>query len=200
MAIFTAAQLQILASSVIRVSPLIRLDFRSETIRLWNGSYVLTTGGHQWQPLKGSGTISGIPLQTGLTSETVDLSLSGIADDQVDILTTAFNETSDVQQQSAIIALQLFGNTDADLWQPVGGPINVFYGFMQPPEVTRSPMTGAEGGSQTLTIAVENMFFNRSRPPAGRYTDRDQQFISAGDKFFQFIPSLTNKTFTYPDY
>jgi hypothetical protein len=49
-------------------------------------------------------------------------------------------------------------------------------------------------------MTAENAFFNRSRPPYGRYTDRDQQSRSAGDKFFQFTPSLLFKTFTYPDY
>lgn len=200
MGLFTDDQIAVLSANVVRVAPLIRMDFRDTTYRLWNGNYELDAGGQTWLPLKGSGSISGIPMQTGLTSDAVDLSLSGIADDQVDILSTAFSETAAVQQQTALIALQLFGNSDADLWQPIGAPINVFYGFMQPPKVTRSPMSDLEGGSQTLTISLENALFGRSRPPGGRYTDRDQQFLSPGDQFFQFVSSLQNKTFTYPDY
>ena len=94
------------------------------------------------------------------------------------------------------IYLQLF----TEDWQPSGMPIPIFRGFMQPPTVTRSAAQGAAGGTQSISLQAENIFFSRSRPPFGRNTDRDQQARSPGDKFFGFVSSLMSKTIIYPDY
>lgn len=196
MAFFTDAQLTTLSASTVRVAFLVEFQFASETVYVWNGNYAITSGGKTWQPMKGSGQIDGISVGGNQTSDTVDFTLSGIPDGDINILSKALEETPDVNQRTVLIYLQLFD----DDWQPNGSPIGIWWGFMQPPKVTRTPANGADGATQTVSITAENAFFNRSRPPYGRYTDRDQQKRSPGDKFFQFTPSLLFKVFTYPDY
>ncbi|WP_252924730.1 hypothetical protein [Aliihoeflea sp. 40Bstr573] len=196
MAFFTTDQLSALSSSTVRLDILVKMEFKSGTVYVWNGNTDLETGGQTWRPMHGRGTIDGIGISSGTVSEAVTLTLSGLPEQQTDLLALALEESPDVAQQSVTIYVQLFG----DDWQPIGAPIGIWWGFMQPPRVERSQMQGIEGAQQAVSVVAENAFFNRSRPPYGRYTDRDQQKRYPGDKFFQFMSSLLFKTFVYPDY
>jgi len=196
MTFFTSEQIAHLSASTVRLDLLARLEFRSKTVHLWNGNTPLETGGEIWSPMYGSAQIDGLSASGEGAAETVTFQLNGLPNQDDGLLALALNETPDVVQQLVTVFIQLF---DED-WQPVGSPIGIWWGFMQPPRVTRSQMQGAEGAVQSITLSAENAFFNRSRPPHGLYTDRDQQKRSAGDKFFQFTPSLLFKTWVYPDY
>lgn len=200
MSFFTPEQIAALSASTVRIAPLVEMEFVSQTSRVWNGEYELTTGAgagaKTWTPMFGTGQIEGLGLSAGGQAESVTLTLSGIPSDRLDILGTVLSETPDVTQRSVRIYLQLFDND----WQAQGSPIGIWWGFLQPPKVSRTPMQDGEGSVQTITVDAENAFFNRSRPPAGRYTDRDQQTRSPGDKFFQYTSSLLFKTFKYPDF
>lgn len=193
---FTEDEIEHLSASTVRVDFLVEMQFRSETVRVWNGNSTLETGGQTWKPVYGMGLIEGLEYSTGEQSQAITLTLAGIPDQAVDILALALEETPDVTQQFVKVYLQLF---DED-WQPYGSPISIWYGFMQPPRVERTEVAGLEGPVQTVKVQAENAFFNRSRPSFGRYTDRDQQRRSPGDKFFTFTPSLQEKSFTWPDY
>jgi hypothetical protein len=193
---FTSAQIAHLSNSTVRFSLLVEMAFDTDTVRLWEGNTVLTTMGHDWQPTHGRATIDGLSVVTGTASDAVTMTLSGVPDSATDLLALALEESPEVSQRLCKIFIQLFD----DEWQNVGSPILFWWGFMQPPRVTRTPMDGIDGAIQTISVTAENAFFNRSRPPNGRYTDRDQQKRSPGDKFFQFTPSLLYATFPYPDY
>lgn len=201
MAFFSAAQIEMLAATTVRLDLLVEMQFASGTRYVWNGNTALETGGNVYQPMRGLGGIDGLDFAGEAVSEKVTLTLSGLpadltAPDGGGFLGFVLGETADVDQRIVKISVQFF---DAD-WQPVGAPAPIWWGYMQPPRVSRTPMTETEGGVQSITVTAENAFFNRSRPPFGRYTDRDQQSRSPGDLFFQFAPGLVNKTVTYPDY
>ncbi|PWJ80649.1 hypothetical protein C7441_112191 [Pseudaminobacter salicylatoxidans] len=191
---FTPAQIEHLSQSTVRLDLLVEFQFTTGTVRVWNGNTELPAGGKTWKPMYGSGQIDGLSMPTGGTAEAVNFTVSGIPGDSIGLLAKALEESPTVTQQLVTVYLQLF---DAD-WQTFGAPIGIWWGFMQPPRVNRSQMQDTEGAVQTVTMTAENAFFNRSRPPYGRYTDRDQQKRSPGDKFFQFTPSLLFKTFQYP--
>lgn len=193
MSFFDSGQVASLSGQTVRVSLLAEFQFASQTVNLWNGEYPITTGGKTWNPMHGCGNIDGLGVSADQSADSVTFALSGVDDT---ILSSALEETPEANQRSVLVYLQLF---DGD-WQPVGSPIVIWWGFLQPPKVTRTAMQADQGGMQTVSISAENAFFNRSRPPAGRYTDRDQQFRSPGDKFCQFTPSLLFKTFIYPSY
>ncbi|MGX9144974.1 hypothetical protein [Mesorhizobium sp. 128a] len=194
---FTADQLDLLAASTVRVSLLVRFDFASGVERAWNGYTELTTlDGNTWLPMRGIGQIEGLGLSGSGASDSVTISVDGLSDQALPFLAKALENTPSVDQQLATIYLQLFGED----WAPVGYPIAIFHGFMQPPKISRTEMSGLDGAVQSIAITAENAFFNRSRPKWGRYTDRDQQARSPGDKFFGFVSSILIKTITYPDY
>lgn len=196
MAFFTANQLEALSAGMVRVAFLFEFRFASQTVRAWNGNHAIASGGSTWLPLKGSCQIDGLVLEPRQESSSVEFIMNGLPDQDPDLLAQVLSETDDVIQRLVIVHLQLF---DSD-WQTVGDPIGIWWGFMQPPQVDRTPMRESEGGSQSVRMAAENAFFNRARPPHGRYTDRDQQARSSGDKFFQFVALLQFKVITYPDY
>jgi len=193
---FTAEQIAVLSAGTVRCDFLVKFEFVSDTVYVWNGNTELTVDGNTYLPMRGYGQIDGLGYAGGTTSESVTLSLDGLPGKAIDLLAIALAETPEADQQMVTISLQLF----SDDWQPTGVPIPVFRGFMQPLKISRGAMQGDDGATQSISITAENIFFNRSRPPHGRYTDRDQQARSPGDKFFGFVNSLLFKTIRYPDY
>ncbi|MBZ9888130.1 hypothetical protein LB559_09280 [Mesorhizobium sp. BR1-1-3] len=193
---FTAEQLELLTASRVYVSLLVKFDWASGPQYAWNGNTNLVTGGNTFLPMHGMGNIEGLGLSGSGASDSVTISVAGLPDQALDFLAKALEDTPLIDQQLVTVYLQLFD----DSWQTVGNPIPIFWGFAQPPKVSRSEMQGTEGAVQSISIVAENAFFNRSRPPYGRNTDRDQQARSPGDKFFGFVSSILMKTVTYPDY
>ncbi|WP_246678237.1 hypothetical protein [Mesorhizobium sp. B1-1-7] len=193
---FTPEQLALLTASNVHVSILVKFDFASGAEYAWNGYTRLPVGGNTYLPMCGMAQVEGLGLSGNGASDSVTVSVSGLPDQALGFLAKALQDTPLVDQQLMTVYLQLF---DPD-WQPVGNPIPIFWGFMQPPKVSRSEAQDDQGSVQSIAIVAENAFFNRSRPPYGRYTDRDQQARSPGDKFFGFVSSILMKTVTYPDY
>jgi len=193
MGFFTPDEIEKLAGQVVRIGTLAEPNFKTGVQRYWNGDTVLETGSRLWQPLHGYGMIDNIPALGQGQAQSVTLTLSGVSED---VLVAAIGDTDNVSQQLITIYFQLFD----EAWQATGSPIAVFWGFMQPPRVSRSIGTPEDGGDQVVTIECVNAFFNRSRPPFGRYTDADQQRRSPGDKFFSYIARTVYQQLTYPDY
>jgi len=196
MAFYSADQIEALAQNTVRVEFLVKMEFVSETVYLWNGHYDLLTGGNTYKPMHGIAVIDGLGTSSQSISEQITFTVSGIPDQDPDILSLALEATPEANQQFVTVYMQFFDND----WQPIGSPVLVWIGFLQPPRVTTTEMDGETGQTQTISLTAENAFFNRSKPPFGRNTDRDQQNRYPGDKFFQFVPSLLSKTFRYPDY
>ncbi len=190
---FTEEELAITEKGVVRVAILVELRFKSKTMYCWNGDTWLEANGRLWQPLHGHGMIDGIPVLGQGTAENLTLSLPGIDNAT---LALALAETDMVSQQLAIVYFQLFN----DNWQTIGAPRPAFFGFMQPPRVSRSAFGVKEGSEQTISVECVNAFYNRSRPPFGRYTDADQKKRHPGDEFFSFVAGTVSKTVVYPDF
>jgi hypothetical protein len=196
MPFFSEAEITQLSASQVKCDLLIKMEWKNSTSYLWNGEYPIVVAGNTYLPLHGLATIDGLAHTGGTDSAQVTFSLTGIPENEPNFLKLVLENTPEANQQLVTVYLQLFD----DEWQPFGNPIAMWWGFMQPPRISKTTTEGDSGAVQTITISAENVFYNRSRAPRGRYTDRDQQNRFAGDKFFQFVPSLLNASFTYPDY
>lgn len=196
MSFFSEEQINLLSNRTVKVDLVAKLEFKTETFYVWNGEYKININGNVYFPLHGTAQIEGLSQANSTESQAITISLNGLNNDNVDFLSIALKDTSEVDQQFINIYMQLF---DED-WQPIGAPIGIWWGFMQPLTVSRSETNAEQGATQMITLNAENAFFNRSRPSSSRYTDRDQQKRYPNDKFFQFTSSLINKTITYPDY
>lgn len=197
MTFFTPAEIEKFSSGQpIRCAMLAEMDFVSQKMGAWNGSTKLTVNGTEFLPLFGAGTIEGLSFQNSTISKSITITVAGVDND---ILGLALANSAEVQNRIVKIYLQMFD----DNWQPIAAPPVIFFGYMQSPEVTQDEVTQDGNGAsptQTISIPAENIWFNRSRAPGGRYTDRDQQLRSPGDKIFDFTPGLVFKTFVYPDF
>jgi hypothetical protein len=197
MAFFTTDQLARLSAGVVRMATLVEFMFLNEAdaslpIRLWNGTGLLTAGGHTWDGFAGLGSISGLEETRGAVSQQATFTLSGVA---ADIAAAALQESDKVQGRDANVYLQFF---DAD-WQVVGSPVPVWAGQMQPPRITRTSIADDGGAARTVNLPAENVFFKRSRVPAGRYTDREQQSRHPGDKACSLTPTLPGRRIVWPN-
>lgn len=196
MTFFTPSEIATFESGNVRCAFLVKMDFASETVGVWNGNTKLTVNGIDYIPMYGAGTIDGLSFTNSTTSDQVTIGVSGA---NADILGLAMAESGEVQDRLVTIFLQLFD----DNWQPIAAAPAIFFGYMQPPEGNQDEVVldvGANSPTHTITIAAENIYFNRSRAPGGRYSDRDQQYRHPGDKVFDFMPGLVFKTFNYPDF
>jgi hypothetical protein len=195
MSFYSAEEIALLQATVVRADLLVKMDFVSGAKYMWNGTTELSAGGQTWLPMNGYGQVADIKFTPGTESERFTLSLDGVPDSEIEVLSAAL-ATDEVEGQVATVYQQFF---DED-WQPIGSPLGIKWGYMRKPRVTRSRIEGVSGSVQRVAIGCENIFYNRSLPSAGRYTDRDQQARYSGDLMLQFQPTLLNKTFTYPDY
>lgn len=193
MSFFTTDEAEHLAATTARAAWLCRMEFKSATVFRWAGNTVLEAGSETWKPTFGQVAIDGMGWSGEPVSRQVTLSLSGVDDE---ILPLAIAETNEADQQPIYLYLQLF---DAD-WQNVGGLIPSAVGLMQPPRVDRTVATEDEGAVQSITLPFENLFYNRSRPANGRYTDTDQKRRFPDDRMCDFVSSLVFKTLKWPKF
>lgn len=196
MAFFDAAQLAQLSASTVRLATLVDFEFDSGTQRVWNGAGKLIAAGEQYDGLAMGGGLAGIEgliYSASPESKQITLTLSGVKES---LLAIAIAETDQVEGRICVISFQLFD----DEWQTIGDPMEPFFGVMQRPKVTRTPLDKETGGQQVIQLPVENLFFGRARPAAGRFTDRDQNIRYPGDRFFAYVGSLISKVVVFPDY
>ncbi|MEM7301923.1 MAG: hypothetical protein AAF468_12625 [Pseudomonadota bacterium] len=196
MSFYTASEIDTLSSGTVRVDLLMEMQFTSTTVYVWNGMHAFESGSRTWQPLKGQAQVGRIPSVNGGKSAALEVSLSGVPDQQPDFLRLALEETPEANQQKALLYLQLWD----EALQPTGAPVPIFSGYMQPPRMSKLPSDEDTPPVETIRLKIENAFYNRSRPTFGRLTDSDQKSRHAGDQSIEFIAELVNKTFTYPDY
>lgn len=196
MTFFTADEIAFFNSGKpIRCAFLFEMDFVSGKKGAWNGARKLTVNGVEFVPMFGAGSVEGLSFENSTVSRSITVKISGVKND---VLGLALSEAEEVQQRFLKIYLQMFDEN----WQPIAAAPAIGFWLMQSPEVTQDEVSQDNDASpsQTISIPAENIWFNRARPPAGRYTSRDQQIEHPGDKFFDFVPSLVFKTFVYPDF
>ncbi len=196
MGYFTPTEAAILAAGTCRAATLVEFQFSDGPAFLWNGFGQRTFGGIEYTGCGDLGTIEGLEEARSAISQQVTFTLSGVSDSPEDLLARVLNSVDVVQGNLAIVSLQLF---DED-WAAIGNPIPVYFGLMMPPRVTREAATETQGATRTLSLQTENLFYGRHRPPAGRYTDKEQQSRFPGDRFCEFVPKLVNLSLTWPDY
>lgn len=196
MGYFTPSEAAALAESTARIATLVDLEFTGQPTYLWNGSGRRVFDGKTYIGCGDLGSIEGLEEIRGPVSQQVTFTLSGVPDSPAGLLAAALDSSDIVQGNLAVVSLQLFDSA----WAAVGAPIPIYFGVMMPPRVTREAATAEHGARRTVSLPTENIFYGRHRPPAGRYTDREQQQRYPNDKFCEYVPQLVNISLTWPDY
>lgn len=175
-----------LAGEVIRVAPLVFLDYTSGAVRCWAGAGDRVFGGQTWLGLGDLGSISDIEQPVNGTAPQVTLTLAGVKPEWVPRVR---NAQAEVKNRTCIIYLQHF---DAD-WQPLDTPLAVFTGLMD--TIT---IEAPDAMTRKVTLTVEWLFARRGIAPFAYLTDEDQRGLFAGDRGLEFMASMQNKSVVWP--
>ncbi len=177
------------AAGAVRCVYLVRFDFVSVTKRVWTGFGALTTtDAAVWEGMGDIGRIEGLSASINGSAPAGRLVASGVSPD---LIATARGEASEYVGRTVQIFLQLF---DAQL-QVAGAPVPLALRMMTTLEISR------DQDSRTIAINHESPYADtRNRPPAGWYSDRDQQKRFPGDRGMERVSTLLFKQEAFPDY
>lgn len=162
----------------------VELQLSSGTIRLCSAPYSMTWNGQLWVGFGRLGSIEPIKETTTLEVTGLKMSLSGV---DSAVLSTAFNEH--VQGRTALLYLALLDASYAVL----PDPIQEFRGRI---DIMQIDDTGADG---TISLTVENRIADFKRPNVRRFNSADQQALFPGDRFFDFVPDMQEKSIVWPN-
>jgi len=167
-----------LESSNVPYLVLVELDFAEGFVRLTNAGYAFTWNGFEWTGAGKLGTISAIEEGQDLQMYGCTLTLSGIAADYV---AKCFGVG--YSGRSATIYMAALDSNYAIL----DDPVIIFQGRMD-------TMPLSLGESSTIQVTVESRLVDWERSRVRRYNNEDQQAEFAGDKGFEFVPQMVEKS------
>lgn len=188
MGYFSATIKTVLAGNTVRGAFLVRFEFASQTVRLWQGHGPLATGSQVWQGAAQLGSIAGLESALRGVAPVVTFTLSGV--DPVLIVEAAGNP-SEYKEQPVTVFLQFF---DAD-WAPLDPPYAVFVGVMDIMKIkTTSPKERA------IEVTAESIFTRRTFPAWGQLSDISQRHLYPGDRALEMIPALEYQNLMWPNF
>lgn len=174
----TAGMQTEVAGKLIRPLVLVKFEFDSGDLRLWNGIRPLTFNAEVYTGAGNLLQISGIQETQVLKAAGVTFTLSGI-DSAAIAIALAEN------YQGRPVTLWL-GALDANE-NIIGDPFAQFKGNLD-------VMTLEDDGeTATLAVTAENELVDLERPRERRYTDEDQELDYPNDRFFEFVLGLQGK-------
>jgi hypothetical protein len=174
----TVAFATAMAARVIRPCFLVQLQFKTDVLNLWSGTYPVIFGGATFEGAGSLMTISGISEDSTVEAKNVTITVSGIPSE---IINDALNETQ--RGLKAQVYLGLFEQDGVTL---VPDPVLAYTGRIDQPSITDS------GDTCTIAINIENALADMNRPVDRRYTDADQQHDHPGDLGCSFIAAIQN--------
>jgi hypothetical protein len=157
-------------------------EFLTGPIYLWSGVGIVAWNGQTWSGVGMLGSISAVKETSDLLATNLVLSLAGIPSD---LLGDAITEVR--QGKQVVIWL---GVMDDNL-NVIADPYEAFSGRMDIAVVDE----GAETSS--ISITVENVLVDLQRARPVPFTDQGQQTEFPGDKGFEYVPQLQEKSITW---
>lgn len=166
------------AGGVIRPVYLVQLDYASGMVRAASTPFNLTIDGVVWMGLGNLGAIGAVQEGAELQNYSLALTLTGVPSDLVAV---ALGEQ--YQGRDARIYLALLDEDHA----VIDAPLLIFRGRMDTQDIE-------VGDTATITLTVQSRLADWERPRVRRYTNEDQQAVFAGDRGFEFVPQMAEKT------
>lgn len=174
----SSAMQAVATAEVVRPIVLVRCDFDSGALNLWNGIGDLTIGSHTYV---GAGTllnVSSMKESADLEANGMTVTLSGITEP---LISKARDE--DYQGRELIVLLGAMDSTNS----VISSPVIIFSGFMD----VMSIQDGAE--TATISVSVENRLIEFQRNRIRRYTAEDQKIDYPTDKGLEFVAEIAEK-------
>lgn len=190
-----------LRGTTVRASWLVRFDFRSGEMRLWQGVGDLYTRDPRnpsseartmkWKGLRNLGALSAIQSGPGQAVEEMEFAIAGGPE-----LVARFSEDQEEATGREVeVLLQWFDLAD---WSPLGMPEVEFVGVMGPLRAERPKVKAGGQATRIVSVRASNFLINRARSPNSYYSHRDQQARSQGDNIFFAMPKMADKRILWP--
>lgn len=164
-------------ASHIRLVALVHLDLSSGHVRANSSDRTITYDGADYLGVGDLGRIGTFGETTDLSAEALNLELSGIDPDYIDI---AVNEH--VQGRPARLWLAFLDST----YVLIADPVLIFRGRIDTMEVEL-------GDTATVRLRVESRLADWDRPRIRRYTHEDQKARFPSDKGLEFVAQTTER-------
>ena len=175
-----------LRGSLVRAARLVKMEFKSETVRLWEGTGNLKIGSDVYSSLdRGLLEISEIEVPLGDVAPQYRVSITGVNPADV---ARARNASEEVQGRPITIYRQHFDDDTKTL----GDPLVMLLGVMDVIRVRGSV------ASASVEVTVETPFTRRAVPPFGWLTSSDQNGLFPGDRGLDFVPRMVSKDVAWP--
>lgn len=168
-----------IASQQIRPAVFVEAYFASGPVRLWTGLGTTAWNGQTWMGVGSLGSVSTIEEGSTVEAKGINLTLSGIDASLLRLVEGEF-------QQGLPVRVWL-GLYDAN-GQLIPNPVLSFAGK------TDQPTIEVSGDTATITITCENLLIDLNTSVERRYTNEDQQLDYPGDRGFEFVPSIQQRT------
>jgi len=188
---------QMLNGGLVRAGHLVELQFETASsispVYLWNGFRTITVDGNDYVGLRKLVSIDGLEEEgDNLQASEVRIAVSGVG--------AALLDAAIAENRASYIGKLLFTRLqffNPDDWQLLDDPIARNASIIDGIEIDWS---ANDDGSQnrTLTVTAQNIFYGRSVPPAGNYSNRDQQFRSPGDRGFEYVGNVPGRVTQVP--
>jgi hypothetical protein len=155
---------------------LVELEFDSGTMRVWPGIGDLVWNGHTFTGVGTLGSIGPVEETTELRAVGVQLQLSGIPSEVLEIANDESWQGRPARIYFAVLSARSF----------VGEPLQIFGGLMD-------VMTLVEGQSATITLNCESNQIDLERTRTRRWTSEDLRSDWPSDKGLDMVSALQEK-------
>lgn len=201
MATFDALIEAQLDGATVRAAPLVVLNFKSGTVRAWQGFGDLVAGdGYTYRGVGEAGSLSSIGSGPGGGVDEVTLQLAG----GEELLADIEGDAEESAGQSMALLWQFFETRQRDEqgnwvdWKPIDEPLSLFVGTMGPMTIKREEASGDGRATRIVSVPCASILKNRARPASQFFADRDQKSRSPDDNICLRISQYSEGSVRWP--
>ena len=165
-------------AGVVRPIVLARLDFAAGPVRATSAPFDVTHNDEVYTGVGHLGALSAVPEGAELQGYAVQLTLSGVPVEMISLALLDAYQGRDARLYVGLLDEQHL---------LIGTPLLIYRGRMDTLDIEM-------GSTATLTLTVQSRLSDWERPRLLRYTNEQQQADWPGDKGFEFIAQMAEKT------
>jgi hypothetical protein len=162
---------------------LVEIQTAAQWLRVWSGAGDLTFQGNIYTGVGALGSVSAPEETTDLKSTGVVFTMTGIP--------AALLEQSVSAIRHNLPARMWLGFRDMGTGALIADPVLLFEG------TCAVPTTDDGGETCTISLSAENLLASLKRPREVRYTPEDQATRDPGDKGFDYVAGLQDKSIVW---
>ena len=182
-----------------------QLDFQSTSLFLYTGQGDLTIGGVTYTGVGSILNFTNVEESADIGAKSVSISLSGIPSTNLSLalstpyqgreVTISFGIRADglllANEEGDFILNQLGQLIDISTISNADATSTLFVGYIDTMDIQEGPETS------TITVTLESKLLELERQRVLRYTSAIQKALFSGDKGFDFVDKLQDKTFVW---